>query len=74
MAILSLVFAFLFWPLGIVFGHIALHQIHRSGEGGHGLATAGLVISYVFLGCIVLVLSIGFAIGMSRAITSGVIY
>jgi Domain of unknown function (DUF4190) len=48
MAILSLIFAFVFWPLGIVFGHIGRGQIRRSGESGAGLATAGLVISYIF--------------------------
>lgn len=47
MAIASMVFAFLFAPLGILFGHISLSQIKRSGEEGHGLAVAGLVISYV---------------------------
>jgi peptidyl-prolyl cis-trans isomerase B (cyclophilin B) len=34
------------FPLGIIFGHIALSQIARNGEGGKGLAIAGLVISY----------------------------
>lgn len=47
MAIASLVCAFLFFPLGIVFGHMSLSQIRRSHEGGRGLAIAGLVISYV---------------------------
>ena len=47
MAIASLVCAFLFAPLGIVFGHISLSQIKRTGEDGRGLAIAGLVISYL---------------------------
>ena len=47
MAIASLVCAFLFAPLGIIFGHISLSQIKRTGEDGHGLAVAGLVISYL---------------------------
>lgn len=47
MAIASLVCAFLFAPLGIVFGHISLSQIKRTGEQGRGLAVAGLVISYL---------------------------
>jgi hypothetical protein len=33
--------------LGIVFGHLSLSQIRRSGEDGRGLAIAGLVIGYV---------------------------
>jgi Domain of unknown function (DUF4190) len=48
LAILSLVFAFVFWPLGIVFGHMANRQLRTSGEQGAGLAKAGLVLSYVF--------------------------
>jgi len=47
MAIASLVCAFLLAPLGIVFGHISLAQIRRTGEQGHGLAVAGLVLSYL---------------------------
>lgn len=47
MAIASLICAFVFAPLGIVFGHISLSQIRRTGEEGHGLAVAGLVISYL---------------------------
>ncbi|MCD2196225.1 DUF4333 domain-containing protein [Actinomycetospora endophytica] len=49
MAILALVFAFVFSPLGIVFGIIGRKQTARTGEGGRGLATAGLVLSIVFL-------------------------
>ena len=48
MAILSLVFAFVFAPAGIVLGHIAKRQLRTSGEGGGGLATAGLILSYIF--------------------------
>ncbi|MDT5037480.1 MAG: hypothetical protein QOE03_2665 [Micromonosporaceae bacterium] len=55
MAILSLVFAFVFWPLAILFGHIGKRQITRTGEGGGGLATAGLVIGYLWLGLTVCV-------------------
>jgi peptidyl-prolyl cis-trans isomerase B (cyclophilin B) len=47
MAIGALVSAFFFPPLGIVLGHIALSHIRRSGEEGHGMAVAGLVIGYV---------------------------
>jgi hypothetical protein len=35
--------------LGIVFGHIALSQIKRTGQGGRGLAIAGLIIGYLLL-------------------------
>lgn len=56
LAILALVFAFLFWPLGIVFGHLGYAQCARTGEQGRGLALAGLIISYLaFLALIVAV-------------------
>jgi hypothetical protein len=35
--------------LGIIFGHISKSQIKQTGQGGSGLATAGLVIGYIFL-------------------------
>ncbi|MGH3680123.1 MAG: DUF4190 domain-containing protein [Natronosporangium sp.] len=59
MAILALVFAFVFWPAGIVCGHIAKKQIRERGEEGSGLATAGLVLSYVFGGLSVLCCGLG---------------
>ncbi|WP_245813962.1 DUF4190 domain-containing protein [Rhodococcus marinonascens] len=48
-AILTLVFGILGGLLGIVFGHIALSQIRRTGEQGRGMAVAGLVLGYFFL-------------------------
>ncbi|MEI7914223.1 MAG: peptidylprolyl isomerase [Mycobacteriaceae bacterium] len=47
LAIASLVCGFLFAPLAIVFGHISLSQIKKSGEDGRGLAIAGLVMGYI---------------------------
>src|ERR1044072_7658496 len=68
MAIASLICAFLFAPLGIIFGHISLSQIKRTGEEGHGLAVAGLVISYLItIGSIIaLVLMVWFTIAVAR--------
>jgi hypothetical protein len=54
MAILSLVFAFIFAPAAVVLGHMAKKQISQTGEQGGGLATAGLVLGYIFSGVIVL--------------------
>jgi peptidyl-prolyl cis-trans isomerase B (cyclophilin B) len=48
MAILGLIFAFVFSPLGIVFSAIGLSQIKKRREGGRGLAIAGLILSIVF--------------------------
>jgi hypothetical protein len=49
MAVLALVFGLLGSVLGIVFGHIALSQMRRTGQSGHGLALAGLLIGYIEL-------------------------
>jgi peptidyl-prolyl cis-trans isomerase B (cyclophilin B) len=68
MAIASLICAFVFAPLGIVFGHISLSQIKRTGEEGHGLAVAGLVISYLITvgSIIVLTAAVLFSIDVAR--------
>ena len=49
LAIASFLCSIFIFPLGIVFGHIALSQIKKSNQGGKGLATAGLIISYLAL-------------------------
>jgi Domain of unknown function (DUF4190) len=54
MAIIALVLAFVFPPLGIVFGIIARKQIARTGEEGDGLALAGLIVGAVFTAIMVL--------------------
>ena len=55
--VLSLVAVFV-WFLGslgaVICGHIALNQIKRTGEGGRGLALAGVIIGYVGLGLTVI--------------------
>ncbi len=58
LAIVSLVCAFLFAPLGILFGHISLSQIKKTGEEGRGLAIAGLVISYILTVVTILVVAL----------------
>jgi Domain of unknown function (DUF4190) len=75
MAILSLVFAFVFAPAAIVMGHVAKKQIRQTGEGGEGLATAGLWMGYIFtslyvLLCAFYVIVVIFAIGSSNAATT----
>jgi hypothetical protein len=54
MAILALVFAFVFAPAAIVLGHIARKQIQQTGEDGDALALAGLIVGYVFTGLFLL--------------------
>ena len=49
LAILGFIFAFLFSLVGLILSIIALGQIKRTGERGHGLAVAGIIISVVSL-------------------------
>jgi hypothetical protein len=70
LAILALVFAFIFAPASIVLGHLAKKQIRQTGEQGEGLATAGLWLGYIFTGlglliCIGYIVVIVVAIGSS---------
>ncbi len=48
-AILSIVFSLFGSLLGVIFGHVALSQIERTGDEGRGLAIAGLAIGYAGL-------------------------
>jgi len=56
-AALVLGILWLYWVgsiLAVIFGHIALSQIHHSRQGGRGLAIAGLVLGYVGLALLAL--------------------
>lgn len=35
---------------GVIFGHLSLSQIKKTGEKGYGMALAGLIIGYVGVG------------------------
>jgi hypothetical protein len=49
LATLSLVFAFVFAPVGAILGHLGLAQIRRTGELGRDRALVGLALSYAFI-------------------------
>jgi peptidyl-prolyl cis-trans isomerase B (cyclophilin B) len=70
LAIASLVLGICgFALLPVIFGHIALKQIRVRGEGGSGLAIAGLVLGY--LGVVAWIVGI---VLVGIAIAGGVIY
>lgn len=46
LAIAAFVSSFIVGMTGVILGHIALHQIKTTGEGGRWLAIAALVIGY----------------------------
>ena len=55
LSVVALVLAFVVPIGGIICGHIALAQIKRTGEQGRGLALAGTIVGYVFVGIFILV-------------------
>jgi hypothetical protein len=62
---------FVLWLTGIVTGHVALGQIKRTGESGHGRAIWGLVLNYsgmlftiLFIAIIVTLLATGVVAGV----------
>jgi hypothetical protein len=56
LAILSFIFAFVFFPAGLVLGIVALTQIKKTKEKGQGLAIASLVISGLALFVFIMIL------------------
>lgn len=64
-AIAALVSAFLCLPVGLALGIVALVQIRRRPQPGTGLAIAGLAISTVLLGLVVVGIAIRHASGGS---------
>lgn len=62
-AITSFVLAFFATIISIVFGHIALSQIKRTGEKGRGLALSGLWISYLQI--VAAIVTVGIILGIS---------
>ena len=71
MAILGLVFAFVFSPLGLVFSAVGLSQTKKRGEGGRGLAIAGLILSILFLVLGILLFFVFFAAFQEAAENAG---
>ncbi|GAA2505146.1 DUF4190 domain-containing protein [Winogradskya humida] len=70
MAILSLVFAFVFAPAAIVMGHVAKKQIRQTHESGDGLATAGLWLGYIFTSVYLLICAF-YVVAVVFALNSG---
>ena len=59
LSIIALIGAFVIPLAGIIVGFIALGQIKRTGEGGHGLALAGVVLGFVFSILYVILIIVG---------------
>lgn len=73
-ALVSILLAFLMPLAGIIFGHLALGQIKRTGDSGRGLALTALIYGYcvLTLWALFFILYIGFFALMFSAIASNV--
>jgi uncharacterized membrane protein len=75
LAIVGFILAFLVSVVGIILSFIALSQIKKTGEGGHGLALAGVIIGFVvtaiYIVYIVVVVIVAIAYGTAAASVTG---
>lgn len=71
LAIVALIAAFVVPLAGIIVGHIALGQIKRTGEGGHGLALWGTILGYVFTALYILIILFSVLVPLLILGTSG---
>ena len=72
LAIAALVCGLFIGPLGVIFGHIALSQIKRTGDEGKGLAIAGLSIGYLYTAITIfwIIAAVAFVSSVSNGISS----
>lgn len=75
-ALVSVIVTFLMPLAGIIFGHMALNQIKRTGDAGRGLALTAVVYGYVMfaLGLLFIITYIGFIAVAIGSIASGSSY
>ena len=71
LAIVALVAAFIIPLAAIICGHVALGQIKRTGQGGHGLALTGTVLGYIFLVLGAIVFFFAVVVGAMAGASSG---
>lgn len=57
-ALLAVILGFLMPVAGIVFGHMGLSQIKRTGDAGRGLALTGLIVGYAYFAFIAVIMII----------------
>lgn len=71
-ALVSIILAFLAPIAAIIFGHMSLSQIKRTGDAGRGMALTGLILGYIYAVSILLfvVLYVGFFFVMIGSLAS----
>ena len=65
LAILALVLACIGGFPALIFGHIAIAQIHRTGERGISIARVATVLGYVWLAAVIVITVAWFSGGFS---------
>lgn len=71
LAIASLICAFFIPPLGIVFGHMSHHVAKQAHRARSGIATAGLVLGYLFTAIgIIVVIVVGAAASSTPSVSA----
>ncbi|KAM9866411.1 hypothetical protein ACIFOC_00615 [Leucobacter aridicollis] len=75
-ALVAIVLAFIAPIAGIIFGHLGLNQIKRTGDAGRGLALTAVIYGYcaIALGVLFVVMYIGFIVMIVGAAASGSYY
>ncbi len=72
MGIVSIIGAFFFPLLGVIFGHMGMKANREGQASNEGLTKAGLVLSYVFL-AIGLLFTIFYFVVLASAVSSGTV-
>lgn len=72
-ALVSVILTFMVPIAGIIFGHLGLNQIKRTGDAGRGLALTAVIYGYcaIALGVLFFVTYIGFIVMVIGAAASG---
>jgi hypothetical protein len=73
LSIVALIGAFVIPLAGIIVGFISLGQIKKTGEAGHGLALAGVVLGFVFTAFYLIFIIVYFVI-IASAVGIGTTY
>ncbi|MFF8816627.1 DUF4190 domain-containing protein [Leucobacter sp. NPDC015123] len=75
-ALVAIILAFIAPIAGIIFGHLGLNQIKRTGDAGRGLALTAVIYGYctIALGVLFVVMYIGFIVMIIGAAASGSYY
>ncbi|MEU5785660.1 DUF4190 domain-containing protein [Micromonospora lupini] len=57
-------------PIGAILGHVAQKQIRASGEGGEGMAKAGIIVGWIVTALMVLLIAF-YVVAVVFAVTTG---